>query len=55
MTLNEAKDQAKRVSSDEICVQHVVHSMWDGECNGYYVSDWYENGTVISYENGVEL
>lgn len=55
MERKEAIKLAKRISREHECVQHVNHSIWQGECNGYYVSDWYETSTIISFENGVKL
>ncbi len=50
MTLHEARTAA-RVASLNGYVQHV--NMFD---NGvYYISDWYGDCTVCSFENGREL
>lgn len=48
--LDDAKEEAKRISKEEGVVQHV-----NGLANGKYkVSDWYDSEeTVCSYENGI--
>lgn len=46
---------AQKISESESCVQHVNAQMFRGELVGYSVSDWYDETTVCSYENGVEL
>lgn len=49
MTLEEAKEQARRTSEEEGVTQHVNRRL-NGE---YYVSDWYDSdATVTSYTYG---
>lgn len=50
MTEQCAREQARR-SSEEGYVQHVNRNTDDS----YSVSDWCDNSTVASYENGREL
>jgi hypothetical protein len=45
-------DAARRRSIEHKCVQHVCH---DYVSDTYYVSDWYDGSTVVSFENGRQL
>lgn len=58
MTLIEATEKAKLESKNGY-VQHVncdIYYNQDGTItHNYVVSDWYDNSTVISFENGREL
>lgn len=48
MTLDQAKEKAKKISKEEGVVQHVNQTT-----RGYKVSDWYDDETTVaSFENG---
>lgn len=53
--LEEAKQDACRVSYTEECVQHVNAQLCEGLVIGYSVSDWADSATIVSYENGLQL
>ncbi len=53
MTYVEAMEEARKLSHDDECVQHVN---LDFHTNQFYVSDWYdEASTIVSYECGFKF
>lgn len=51
--LSKEEAEAKRISKEEHCVQHVNYNVKTGT---YYVSDWFNcDSTVASYDCGVKV
>ncbi len=52
LTYQAACDAARRRSIEFKCVQRVCYDYVE---DTYYVSDWFDGSTVISFENGRQL